>query len=119
MRYLFFLVLLFCLFTNCSDDTASASATVEGSWELVRATRNNTETSMLDGLNFHFAPDGKLETNLMGNEVPGTYEWAEEEIITEGVKLPLTYSIQELTDSTLHLRSSYQGFQFDFLLARP
>ncbi len=115
-RCLFFFTLL--LFSACGNDTASEPATVEGQWELVRATRNNTETEMLDGLQFNFSPDGKLETNLLGNEAAGTYQWSEGEIITEGVKLPLTYRIQDLTDSTMHLRSSYQGFQFDFMLAR-
>ncbi len=118
MRSLVTLSFFLLLFAGCGDDVANSPATVEGQWELVRATRNNTETEMLDGLRFKFSPDGKLVTNLLGNEAPGTYVWSGEEITTEGVKLALTYSVQGLTDSTMHLRSSYQGFQFDFMLAR-
>jgi hypothetical protein len=118
MRILLSITLLALLLFSCNDDTSLAPATVEGHWELERALRNNTETGMLDGLYFDFKPDGRLVTNLMGNEDPGTYLWEGEEIITEGIKLPLTYQVQEITDSTLHLRSSYRGFQFDFMLAR-
>ncbi len=118
MRILLSTTLLALLLISCTDDTANAIATVEGQWELVRALRNNTETGMLDGLQFDFKPDGELITNLMGNETPGTYRWEGDEIYTEGVKLPLTYDVQEMTDSTMHLRSSYRGFQFDFIMAR-
>ncbi|WP_020567985.1 hypothetical protein [Neolewinella persica] len=104
--------------TSCFDDQGQHAATVEGHWELVQALRNNTETEMLDGLHFDFMVDGKLKTNLLGNETEGTYVWADQEIVTEGVKLPLTYNIQELTDTTMHLRSRYQGFQFDFKMKK-
>lgn len=118
MRILLSITLLAFLLISCTDDTASGPATVEGNWELVRALRNNTETGMLDGLQFDFQPGGQLITNLMGNETPGTYRWEGDEIYTEGIKLPLTYDVQEITDSTMHLRSSYRGFQFDFIMAR-
>lgn len=65
-----------------------------------------------------FQPDGTFITNLMGNDTPGNYEWAGDEIITTGVKLPLTYNVLEITDSTMNLRSSYRGFQFDFEMVR-
>lgn len=112
---------LFLLFASCGGDagTVSKKVSVEGRWELVEARKNNTKTGVVDGLHFEFRPDGSLETNLMGNESPGTYLKTGDEIITEGVKLPLTFSIQGLTDSTLHLRSKFREFQFDFLMARP
>jgi hypothetical protein len=118
MRLFVSLALLTIFFSSCSDDHGKPAATVEGRWELVQALRNNTETGMLDGLHFDFLVDGKLKTNLLGNETDGTYVWADGEIVTEGVKLPLTYSIQELTDTTMHLRSRYQGFQFDFKMKK-
>jgi len=121
MRFFLSFVLVFLFMTACNDDAAtgvSAAATVEGSWELVQATRNNVETGLLEGLTYNFRPDGSLETNLMGNETIGTYVWEGTEIVTEGVKLSLTYQIRELTDSTLNLRSKYQSYQFDFKLKR-
>jgi len=118
MRILISTTLMALLLFSCNDDTANAPATVEGKWELVRALRNNTETGMLDGLQMDFQPDGQLITNLMGNEAPGTYLWEGDEISTEGIKLALTYEVKEVTDSTMHLRSSYRGFQFDFIMAR-
>jgi len=38
----------------------------------------------------------------MGNESPGIYLKTGDEIVTEGVKLPMDFSIQGITDSTLH-----------------
>jgi hypothetical protein len=118
MRLFVFLAFLTVFLASCSDDLGNPAATVEGRWELVQALRNNTETGMLDGLHFDFLADGNLKTNLLGNEVDGTYLWDGEEIVTEGIKLPLTYKIQELTDTTMHLRSRYQGFQFDFKMKK-
>lgn len=119
MRIFLTITFLTLLMSSCTDDSAAAEVTVEGQWELVRALRNNTETGMLDGLKFDFQPDGNLSTNLMGNEDPGTYIWEGDEITTEGIKLPLTYEVRDMTDTTMHLRSNYRGFQFDFLMARP
>ena len=120
MRYLLFSVLTLLFVSSCINDGNSVDAmvTLEGQWELKRALRNNMETELLDGLVMNFQPDGKLETNLMGNEAPGTYTWEGDEIVTEGVKLPLTYTIKEMTDSTLNLRSRYQSYQFDFEMVR-
>lgn len=121
MRLFLSTLCLSLLFVSCGDDagTVSKEALLEGRWELVEARKNNTKTGVVDGLHFDFRPDGSLETNLMGNESPGTYLKTGDEIITEGVKLPLTFSIQAMTDSTLHLRSKFRKFQFDFLMARP
>lgn len=114
------LLLLGTLVVGCgSDDNVSGDASiVDGQWQLERATRNNMETALLDGLHFQFRDDGTLVTNLMGNTEDGTYTWAGDEIITEGVKPPMTYTIKELTDTTLHLQSQYQGFQFGFEMIR-
>lgn len=121
MRLFLSLSFLSLLFVSCGDDNGSVSskATIEGRWELVEARKNNTKTGVVDGLHFEFRPDGSLETNLMGNESPGTYLKTGDEIVTEGVKLPMDFNIQGMTDSTLHLRSKFRGFQFDFLMARP
>lgn len=121
MRFFFPLTLALLLFSACRDDASSiaASSTVEGHWELARATRNNVETGTLEGLTFDFNPDGTLYTNMMNNEAIGTYEWEEAKIVTAGVKIPVTYTVKELTDSTMVLRSNIQGYQFDFEMVRP
>lgn len=120
MRLFLSLFLFSLLIVSCGDDGGSVSkkATIEGRWELVEARKNNTKTGVVDGLHFEFLPDGTLKTNLMGNDSPGTYLKTGDEIITEGVKLPMDFNIQGLTDSTLHLRSKFRGFQFDFLMAK-
>ncbi|MCX8210885.1 MAG: hypothetical protein OTI34_07560 [Lewinella sp.] len=114
---------IFCLsllFTACEDDASTSfkNTSIEGRWELVEARKNNTKTGVVDGLHLEFWPNDSLETNLMRNEDPGTYLKTGDEIITEGIKLPMTFNVQEMTDSTLHLRSKFRGFQFDFLMER-
>lgn len=113
---------LFLLFlcASCGDDNTAIgeSTTVAGGWELERATRNNMETELLDGLFFEFKEDGTLVTNLMGNDTEGTYEWDGDQITTAGVNPPMTYKIKEMTDSTLNIQSKFQGFQFSFELSR-
>lgn len=115
---LLFLLVLVCVSCGSDDNIVGNASIVDGRWELERATRNNVETPLLDGLHFQFREDGTLSTNLMGNTTDGTYRWDGDEIQTEGVSIPMTYTVRELTDSTLHLRSQYQGFQFGFELVR-
>ncbi|MEM1358670.1 MAG: hypothetical protein AAGF89_10735 [Bacteroidota bacterium] len=121
MRFFLSLSLSVLIFFACGDDTneIAEAATVEGHWELARATRNNVETGTLEGLTFDFNADGSLYTNMMNNEAIGSYEWNEDEIITTGVKIPVTYTVRTLTDSTMVLRSKIQGYQFDFEMVRP
>lgn len=120
MRFFLFLSLpLFFVFSACGDELpGGGNAVVNGSWTLERATRNNMETALLDGLIFEFKDDGTLVTNLMGNTKVGTYTWEGDQIVTEGVTIPMTYTVKSLTDSTMHLQSKYQDYQFGFELVR-
>lgn len=113
-------ILILYLFSACGNDSPlSKDATVSGSWKLKRAMRNNAETSTLDGLFYEFKDDGTVITNLMSDEATkGNYTWEGAELATEGVNLPLTYTVKELTDSTLNLQSKYRGYQFNFELIR-
>ena len=120
MRFpLLFFVLFFAL-TACTDDAPPVEdASLEGRWELVRASRNNRPTTTLDSLYYIFSPDGVLETNLLGDAQQGRYVARDDGFIeTAGVRVPMTYEVRELTDSLLRLRSDYEGFQFDFVLQR-
>ncbi len=120
-----FIPLLFTtvLFTSCGPDQetqdADAAAALEGRWELTEARRDNVKTNLLNGLYLVFHPDGSFETNLLTNEAQvGTYQRNGAEIVTAGVEAPLTYEMETLEENTLHLRSRYEGFLFDFTLRR-
>lgn len=118
--YLLSLLSFLFILTACEDDGVAGIATAEvtGGWKLEKATRNNMTTELLDGLYFNFREDGTLKTNLMGNTTDGTYERSGEEITTTGVSIPLTYTIKEISDTTMVLQSKYQGHQFNFELVR-
>ena len=108
------------LFFACGpDEDGAEDATLTGGrWELTSALRNGMETQMLEGLYFEFGAEGALQTNLMGNEAPGSYLLEENTLTTSGVVPPLVYEITELNDSTLVLRTELQTFRFDFSLRR-
>jgi heat shock protein HslJ len=119
MRSLLMLLLFSLIFSACGEDTpVTEPAQLEGNWQLVRGLRNNMETETLKDLEFTFGEDGSFFTNLLGNAQTGTFELDGTTITTNNVKLPLTYTVRELTDSTLTLRTTYQNFQFDFELSR-
>lgn len=119
MRTLLIITLPFLfLFASCEDEAVIDGASLSGKWQLDRATRNNMETPLLDGLYFDFKDGGVLGTNLMGNTNDGTYTYDDATINTDGVGVNMTYTVQELTDSTLQLKSSFQGYQFGFELVR-
>jgi hypothetical protein len=122
MRTLIPTILFLFILMSCGSETEpveEAAAKLEGRWELVAARRDNVKTTLLDGLYFEFAPDGAFRTNLLTNEDQrGRYQREEEEIYTEAVEVPLTYTIQALTEDQLILRSNYQGYLFDFALVR-
>ena len=104
--------------TACAPDAPEAEELLPGRWELTEALRDNMKTPMLDGLFYNFDAGGQLETNLMGNESPGSYRLEEGWINTEGIIPPLNYYITEISDSSLQLRTELQGFRFDFVLRR-
>ena len=108
------------LFFACGPDgDVGEDATLTGGrWELTSALRNGMETEMLEGLFFEFGPEGELQTNLMGNEAPGSYVMTENTVATAGVVPPLEYEVTELTDSSLVLRTELQSFRFDFSFRR-
>ncbi len=122
MRLFLFLVLS-CFFTAaCGSDKNSevevTASALDGRWELREARRDNVKTESLDGLYFDFQPGGVLYTNLMGEEQEGTYAFDDEEIVTGGVEPALTYEVESLDAGELVLRSSLQGFLFQFRLRR-
>ena len=114
------LILLTFACGNDSDATAEvAPDALQGRWDLVSARRDNVKTGLLDGFYLDFREGGKLETNLLTGEAQsGTYTHSGDEIVTEGVEVPLTYEIQALEDDRLMLRSHYQDYLFDFEMQR-
>ena len=112
------LALLFVCFFSCGSDTADPAVTLIGDWELVTARNNGQETNVIRELTFGFGADGTFDTNMMSNQQTGTYVLTGQEIVTTGVKVPLTYSIEAITDSTLHLRTEVRERQLDFEMRR-
>ncbi len=114
-------VLLFIFLASvvaCKNDTADAGPSLFGRWEIQEARRNGRVTESLADLHFVFKEDGVLESNIGGTQGIGNFTRIGDEITTTDLNPALTYSIADLTDSTLHLKSSFSNYRFDFRLRR-
>lgn len=106
------------LFTACTKDDAIEGPVLEGRWEIDRALRNGRPAESLTDLFFQFGPEQAFATNISGVAESGTFSRTEEKISTDGVSMPLTYTLVELGDSNLHLKATVANFRFEFYLRR-
>lgn len=106
------------LLIACDDDSGKIQASIHGRWELVKGFRNQKETETLQGVFFHFDPDGKMITNLpTGADAPTDYELNKNEIHQKSPQ-PVVYKIQSVTDSTLVLAMEMRGILFEMQLQK-
>ena len=103
---------------SCTEDNDPASPSLNGRWQIEEALRNGRTTESLVDLYLVFGEDGGFETNLSGQPERGSYVFEEELITTSDVSIAMDYQVTELTDSTLHLKSNYRNFRFDFTFQR-
>lgn len=112
------LVGLLFLLSCAGDQEDLLREQLEGRWEIVTGKRNNRETETLSSLYFVFGPGDELETNLIGQSERGTFELDDNEIRQSGTSLDANYSIIDISDTTLHLRSTIRNTRFDFQLRK-
>jgi hypothetical protein len=97
----------------------AAHSALLGRWEIAHASRNGKPTETLTGVYFEFNADGKMLTNLpVGPETPVDYEVKGKELVQKN-ELPITYTIQSVSDSSLILNVDIRGMQFEMQLQRP
>jgi hypothetical protein len=114
-----FIIWLFVLLTvpfwSCNSQNNEETARhLIGRWEVEQALRNGNPTESLAELYFEFTPDQKLRTNIAGVPEEGTYELRNEQLLQRNTQLNADYTIEEIADSTLVLRTELRGYAFRF-----
>jgi hypothetical protein len=113
------LFLVIGLFWACNDASEQAKIQLPGRWQIISALRDGNPTETMNGAVFEFGQDGKMLTNLpIGAEVPMPYT-LEKMTITQQSNEPVTYTIAEISDSTLVLQMTLRGIPFELQLRRP
>jgi len=108
----------FFLLTSCDESNEQLQASIVGRWELSKGFRNQKETETLAGVFFQFNDDGKMTTSLpVGADTPTDYEVKKNQIVQKSPQ-PVTYSVKEVTDSTLVLTMEMRGVQFELQLQK-
>lgn len=106
------------LLAACENETEQNRVAVVGRWEVHKALRNQKETETLAGTYFEFKADGKMQTNLpVGTEEPADYTVQKNEIVQNSTP-PISYLIQNVSDSALTLGLELRGMEFQLFLFR-
>lgn len=108
--------------SSCGPEPENQQELLIGRWELNRATRNGNPTESLSDLFFVFQSDGTMTTNL---PVPGMDENARYKLngntlyqFSDNLPDEVSYTIEDIGDSTLVLSTELRNFRFNFFLAK-
>lgn len=88
---------------------------IEGTWSLVKALRNGSPTSTMDGAIFNFL-DGEFSSNVFGDG-RGDYHLSNDSLYT-GLRNPEFFEFVSFRDSLMVLRANIRGVSFEFELER-
>lgn len=115
--YIIFATALLTLFSCKPESAVSSDSEFQGKWDLVDASRNNRRISTLENATFDFRSDGKMATNVMGDENYYPYSF-QNDVITESDGDMLELKIEKLVDDTLVLSSTMRGDAFVLTLTK-
>jgi Lipocalin-like domain len=107
----------FLLLASCKTDNKT-QAMMNGKWELTYGEYNGQPAPGLEKIYFSFHNDS-LTTNFSATaeEVESTYSIKEKQFIQQ-TQEPVTYDIEELTDSILKLKTELRGSDFFLTLTK-
>lgn len=98
---------------SCKSDTpALGIAQLNGSWDIVQATRDGEIFDALAGGYFEFKADEHFQTNIPSLPDGMKYRLRERTISFEGDTLK--YNVSQFSDSILVLESNIRGSAFQF-----
>ena len=118
-KYLIFILLLGFTFA-CEPEAGPNDNLIIGRWELDGALRNGQSTTLLEGTFFEFFEDGSLKTNfnLSGEEALSKYVIKGPQITQSESDLNLDFSIMEVNDTSLVLKTALKGARYQILLKK-
>lgn len=102
---------------GCQDGPSIEIAKLEGKWVVYSAKRNRKLTTTLNEAYFFFQENNKLLTNIMGEDEESSFT-LKSDVIHVDNKAKHKYTIDNLTDETLILKTKIQNFYFEFSMLR-
>lgn len=104
--------------TSCTEKkNTDKSLFLYGRWTVESATRGEKQTDLLNDTWFEFSSEGALETNLPSLEGKTVFS-IEKDIIRKEGRIPVDFTIKEMTDSILILGFEMRSQQFILNLIR-
>jgi hypothetical protein len=106
----------FLLLISCKTD--KNRAIFDGKWNLTYGEYNGQPAPGLEKIYFSFHNDS-LKTNFSATaeEVESTFKLKEKKLIQQTSE-PITYDVEELTDSTMKLKTELRGSDFILTLTK-
>lgn len=104
------------LCVSCENNAVKNKTKVVGYWSVGKALRDKRETRLLADVFFQFSPDGKMLTNLPNTIDVSTDFTVTDDKIVQNAPTPITYNIQDMTDSTMILSVEMNNTPFEIHL---
>jgi len=130
MRFISALVsflLLTLVWTSCEDDPKKQTpkpkdidpTLLVGNWVLTGATVNKIPTSRLDSAYLNFTSDTELKTNILGEDISGTYSVSvKEKKMTQDIGRKIDYKIEKLVSDSLILSMKINSKKYKVLFEK-
>jgi hypothetical protein len=106
------------LCVSCENNAVKNKTKVIGYWSVGKALRDKRETRLLADVFFQFGADGKMLTNLPNTTETLTDFTVTDDKIVQNAATPITYSIQDVTDSTMILAVEMNNTPFEIYLLK-
>lgn len=103
---------------GCKGESVDNTDTLIGRWDIREARRNGQATESLDRLYFEFFEDGNMKTNILGADEEATYELDDNTIRQRDSQMPIDYTIETLSDTSLIMSTTINRFNFRFQLGK-
>ena len=112
------LIFSFLFLLGCKSESVDNTDQLIGRWDIREAKRNGQATESLDQLYFEFFQDGNMKTNILGADEEATYELDDNTIRQRESQLPIDYTIESISDTTLIMNATINRFNFRFQLGK-
>ena len=112
------LILSFLFLLGCKSETVDNTDQLIGRWDIREAKRNGQATESLDQLYFEFFQDGNMKTNILGADEEATYELDNKTIRQRESQMPIDYTIESISDTSLIMNATINRFNFRFQLGK-
>lgn len=112
------LILSFLFLLGCKGESVDNTDQLIGRWDIREAKRNGQATESLDQLYFEFFQDGNMKTNILGADEEATYELDNNTIRQRESQMPIDYTIETISDTSLIMNATINRFNFRFQLGK-